>query len=707
MDQRSMAVLNQLIQQDSYISVQALAKTLNVSRRTIYNDLDKIQYWLKVHQLTEIKQVRGQGLYMDEKTKRKILKDYPTMGNTYYEYSPAERRAWIFIHIAGEGGAYFLEDIRALFQVSRNTVLDDMKKLREQVKGFQLEIGSDLKDGYVIHGNEGATRQVLLHCLSAIDSEDSWYGILSNTDFIHASKMDQAYQPYFIFESAQLEQINLYLHEYEKQVGIAFTDDVLNDLVIWFHFFLKRISYGNTVYVDPVKKEVIKATEEYEGAKTLCHQLAEAYGITAIPEDEIYYFAKYLLGSKVNYNLHPQLESQEMQSLLLVVEKMVADFQLYAAVAFDEPQQMIQNLLLHLKPAYYRIKYGIKIENSLRDSVKQNYIEVFYLTKKVVHHFEDLLDQSIDENEIAFISMHFGGWLRKEGLTIEKSLKKLLIVCTNGLGTSRLLESQLEGLFSNVEIVGVTSLREYEKMQLNVDFIVSTITLPQKGVPVFVVNPVLNNEDKEQLLKKVNSLFEQTPKQQVYSAETVIDMVSRYATVHDDTSLRQELRNYFHPPISLDAEARKPSLYQLLPPERIIFKKRVSDWQEAIKNAASPLLEQGYIKESYIAKMIENVQEHGPYIVISDQFALPHASPEDGAHKTGMSMLHVTEPVDFLGKDVCIIIVLSSWDNEQHLKALSQLTKLFSNRTKKCSVIQTTDKQHIVELIKAQSNKEL
>ncbi len=61
---------------------------------------------------------------------------------------------------------------------------------------------------------------------------------------------------------------------------------------------------------------------------------------------------------------------------------MIRDFQLYAAIEFRDSEQMIQNLLLHVKPAFYRMKYGIEIENTLRDSVKRNYPEVFHLTKK-------------------------------------------------------------------------------------------------------------------------------------------------------------------------------------------------------------------------------------------------------------------------------------------------------------------------------------
>ncbi|MDY0409278.1 BglG family transcription antiterminator [Paracerasibacillus soli] len=542
----------------------------------------------------------------------------------------------------------------------------------------------------------------MIHYLSFVIPKEGWYIFLSNFQKPSISSDDQSIRPYLIFDVPLMNLFIRLLHDYEEDFKIEFTDDVLYNIVVWLHFFIKRIKKQAFVEVDAIEKEVIKTTEEYVGVKTLCHHVSETLDIT-IPNDEIYYFAKYLLSAKVNYNFSPQLQSEEMKALLHVVEKMVVDFQLYAAIEFREPEQMIQNLLLHLKPAYYRIKYGIEVENALRDSVIQNYPEVFHLTKKVVHYFEDLIGQSITENEVAFIAMHFGGWLRKEGVMLEQTRKKMLVVCTNGLGTSRLLESQLEGLFSDVQTIGVTSLREYEKMDLNVDFIVSTIPLTDRGIPVFVVNPVLDNEDKEQLLKKVNSLFEHSTKKQVYSVETVMDIIKRYAVVEDDEVLSQELRRYFHAPINVESEVMKPNLYELLSPDRIVLKKQVGSWESAIKVAAEPLLKQGYIRKSYVSKMIENVIKIGPYIVISDHFALPHANPDDGVMKTGMSMLHLKNPVDILGKDVNVIVVLASRDNEQHLRALSQLTKLFSDKENREKIINITDKNRIVELIQAYS----
>ncbi|NBJ68216.1 MULTISPECIES: BglG family transcription antiterminator [Clostridia] len=694
MNQRSMAVLKMLVEQEGYLSNTQLSKAFRISRRSIYNDIGRINDWLKERGLDSVKQVRTEGFYLDESTKQTLKQTYILVQDHYYEYTKEERRAWTFLHIACSSKPYFLEDLQNLFQVSRNTVLEDIKAIKKEIEFDQLKMYADRKKGYHILGREMDVRKTITQYLSIVTPTDNWYSLL---DQPHVNEADLP-QTYLIFDVKALHQIHHLLAEYEKQFNIEIIDDVLNSLVLWFHCFIKRMEQGATVQVDPVEKEIIETTEIYLGVKRLCQQLFVNITNAVDKKEESYYFAKYLLSAKVNYDLTPYKENSVMQSLIGVVEKMVTDFQLYAAVEFDEPEQIMENLLLHLKPAYYRIKYGIKLENTLRDSVKQTYPEVFHITKLVMKHFEALIEQTVDDNEIAFIATHFGGWLRREGVILEEKPKKLLIVCTNGLGTSKLLESQLLALFSNVKIHGVTSLREYQHMDLVVDFIVSTIPLPDRGVPVFVVSPVLNNDEKEQLLKNVNSMFGVGTRKE-YSVDSLLDIVQRYASIKDEEALRKEIRRFLYTPAQAISSSKKENLQQLLPINRVQLQESVSTWQQAITLAAQPLLDEGYIKRGYIDKMLEAIYENGPYIVISDQFALPHAGSSEDVYQTGLSMLCLQQPVDLLGKDVSIIVVLASEDNEQHLKALAQLTKLFSEKNNKQLVMEADNISIIYELI--------
>ncbi|API93277.1 transcriptional antiterminator [Virgibacillus pantothenticus] len=694
MNQRSMAILKMLVEQDGYLSSTQLSKAFRVSRRSIYNDIGRINDWLKEQGLDSVKQVRTEGFYLDESTKQTLKKTYVLVQDHYYEYTKEERRAWTFLHIACSSKPYFLEDLQNFFQVSRNTVLEDIKTIKKEIEFDQLEMYADRKKGYHILGKEMDVRKTITQYLSIVTPTDNWYSLL---DQPHVNGADLP-QTYSIFDVKALHHIHHLLAEYEKQFNIEIIDDVLNSLVLWFHCFIKRMEQGATVQVDPIEKEIIETTEIYLGVKRLCQHLFANITNAVDKKEESYYFAKYLLSAKVNYDLTPYKENSVMQSLIDVVEKMVTDFQLYAAVEFDEPEQIMENLLLHLKPAYYRIKYGIKLENTLRDSVKQTYPEVFHITKQVMKHFEALIEQTVDDNEIAFIATHFGGWLRREGVILEEKPKKLLIVCTNGLGTSKLLESQLLTLFSNVKIHGVSSLREYQQMDLVVDFIVSTIPLPDRGVPVFVVSPVLNNDEKEQLLKNVNSMFGVGTRKE-YSVDSLLDIVQRYASIKDEEALRKEIRRFLYTPQQAISRSKKENLQQLLPMHRVQLQESISTWQQAIRLAAQPLLDEGYIKRGYIDKMLEAIYENGPYIVISDQFALPHAGPSEDVYQTGLSMLCLQQPVDLLGKDVSIIVVLASEDNEQHLKALAQLTKLFSEKNNKHLVMEADDISIIYELI--------
>ena len=59
--------------------------------------------------------------------------------------------------------------------------------------------------------------------------------------------------------------------------------------------------------------------------------------------------------------------------------------------------------------------------------------------------------------------------------------------------------------------------------------------------------------------------------------------------------------------------------------DRIYFKDEVNGWEEAIKIAAGPLLEENFIKPEYVDAMIENVHTNGAYMIVVPGFAMPHA----------------------------------------------------------------------------------
>lgn len=72
MSQRGKNLLNVLLAQSDYISLNNLAKALDVSRRTVYYDIKKVNIWLEFAKLPALKVVREKGIFIPENDRKKI-----------------------------------------------------------------------------------------------------------------------------------------------------------------------------------------------------------------------------------------------------------------------------------------------------------------------------------------------------------------------------------------------------------------------------------------------------------------------------------------------------------------------------------------------------------------------------------------------------------------------------------------------------------
>lgn len=140
---------------------------------------------------------------------------------------------------------------------------------------------------------------------------------------------------------------------------------------------------------------------------------------------------------------------------------------------------------------------------------------------------------------------------------------------------------------------------------------------------------------------------------------------------------------------------------ELLPKSRMQHIEYASDWEEAVRIASRPLLEEGVIEENYVDAMIESVHQNGPYIVLKDFFALPHAQAGNGVNEMGMALLTLDEPVDLKGNPVKIFMVLAAVDSNSHLEALAELSNLLMD-DEIYEVFISGDLEQINEIIKGE-----
>lgn len=102
-----------------------------------------------------------------------------------------------------------------------------------------------------------------------------------------------------MFTRKDLNTIYEILNELEPFVGVKYTDEVMQTLSVQLFLLIKRFTQGKHVSIDPVEKEVIKGTGEYQAAKYVRKKM-KIHSRFKCPEDEIFYMTPYLLGSKIS-----------------------------------------------------------------------------------------------------------------------------------------------------------------------------------------------------------------------------------------------------------------------------------------------------------------------------------------------------------------------------------------------------------------------
>lgn len=143
-------------------------------------------------------------------------------------------------------------------------------------------------------------------------------------------------------------------------------------------------------------------------------------------------------------------------------------------------------------------------------------------------------------------------------------------------------------------------------------------------------------------------------------------------------------------------------LIDLVSEDAIELGVSAKDWEEAVRKSGELLEKAGAVENRYIDAMVNMVKKIGPYIVISKGIAFPHARPEDGVLKNGMSLITLKDGVEFGAEDndpIKLIICFCSIDSEGHLQSLSELVEFIRDEAAVDKVLKANSKREVVEIL--------
>ena len=146
-------ILKQLVATETILTISDLQETLEMSQRSIYYSLERINEYLNRIALPTIINKRGVGLLVHDKVVEHFNQNDLTIKDVYICTSK-ERNNLQVLHILSSKQYINISLLMEVFDVSRSTIIKDLREIRLIVANFNLVLEYSIEHGYEIHGSE-------------------------------------------------------------------------------------------------------------------------------------------------------------------------------------------------------------------------------------------------------------------------------------------------------------------------------------------------------------------------------------------------------------------------------------------------------------------------------------------------------------------------------------------------------------------------
>lgn len=428
--------------------------------------------------------------------------------------------------------------------------------------------------------------------------------------------------------------------------------------------------------------------------------------------EKVYLTLHFLGGRLASYSQNEPAGKQD-ETIMEIARNLVAEFEQKACVTFSKKNELIKEMHRHIVASIYRYRFGIQIGNTMAEDVKREYPYIFDITRAAVKYMEQQIRVQISDSEIAYLVMHFGAHL--EYAEHDEQKLRILVVCVNGVATGNMISHELKRMLPQANVVGVSAASDIINPQNICDIIVSSVKI-KTVVPVIVVNPILNDFDRKNILN--HPLIRS--KIGFVDMEALFQVVKKYAQPEKYKELRNDLEKFF----VRSSEDRQPvlnpdtwRLTDFLTEDRIIFLDSngrrqgehvgtgavpdgMKDWERALYTTAFPLIERKSIDENYVRCIIDRLVEAGPYMFVTKDLILAHARPDNGVKHLDMSIGIVPDGVTFAeGKTARVIFLLVVEDQQKHMGILRDIRKSLAKSQQIDELIEAGDAKKICDII--------
>lgn len=671
MNRRSNKILRELIL-GSRQNVTELVEKYKVQERSIRADIKELNDALIEYDLPVI-QIGSDGEVFFDTDVRVDVHAFEKFicEHTFYTYflSKNERAAVLVMILLNAKGYVTVEQLKETIGVSRTTLLRDLPEIKKWFEENKMELISQVHRGYIVNVPELDVRKGILKLLE-VNGDDNEY------------ETGYSLGAFWCLMVRQMDRMGIYndikqlIIQEEEESQTFLSDYSFFEAVRELTLAVNRIHNNQIIpaYYEENWKN-LRRSSKYEFSSNLFAVIEKRYSLE-IPESEILYYAECLKGK--SYLKDSKSNKANALDIRLLIAETLYHISNCFGIDFYLDFSLYDLLVAHMRSAVFRLQSGEMLKNPLKESLLQEYPEIFAIIRENVGSLEEYIGKEFSEDEMSFMVLYFASVLEKEKAESSKNSKiKVALVCETGRGTAQFMLAKLHTLDEMIDIVSVSSVHNTKEIQNSgAQMIVSTIPLESELPCVVVRSAILNTDDLLDVQRKVFELIEDDGDKEI--PEMQLDVIN---------------------PVESDIQG---AFYNLLSQDRVMVDYEADDWEDAVRQSGILLRDSGAVTDAYVDAMVENIKENGPYVVICPGTALPHADAEEGVIYEAASLIRLKKPIDFhheMNDPVKYVIGMSVKSAESVNQVIYDLMMIFGNERIRQILDKAVDKASIMEAL--------
>lgn len=467
---RTKIFIRLMLAETLYRPLTYYAEKMRVSSKTLQLTLKDAKEYLKQYELS-VYASPGKGILLDKRAGNclALLNDL----NEIASETEISRKNAILKRLLYSNEKTSVQKLADEYYVSKTSIVSDLHEIEKWLKWYNLEL-KKTRLGTYISGSE-------VHIRKAI----AGYTFLENT----RSGLTE------LFRREDIDFVEEVLREVEADVsdiGDVYYVNLLTHILICVNRILQNKGVEKDARSCVIDTDTIR---QYQNAECITKKIGAHYHIN-IGKEETYYIYQYLISSRMTVELPKAEEEKELSRCL--ANELTEKLSQKLGIALMQEHDLIENLILHIRPMLNRLEYKIHLHNPLKEEIYRQYPEMVKECRDILKELEEKYHLNhMEEDEMISIVIYYQTILEKLAFK-----KKVLLVCHSGYGTSELLKAKLQNEFAFLEITDVVSSRKAEEINLDgVDCIISTVPIKRNDIPHIVVSALLTRQDIQTIRK--------------------------------------------------------------------------------------------------------------------------------------------------------------------------------------------------------------